>query len=66
MDVLIQVNIAGEEQKFGVSKFEAEDLIHKILDNCPNIRIKGLMFYCSFCRGSGKYFEIFCGSEKTV
>ena len=59
MDVLIQVNIAGEEQKFGVSKLEAEDLIHKILDNCPNIKIKGLMFIAPFAEDPesiSKYF----------
>ena len=43
MDVLIQVNPAMEESKFGVAAEETETLIHQILDTCPNVRICGLM-----------------------
>ena len=43
MDVLVQINPALEESKFGVSIDEAGDLVREILDNCENIRIKGLM-----------------------
>ncbi|MGI6731396.1 MAG: YggS family pyridoxal phosphate-dependent enzyme [Anaerovoracaceae bacterium] len=43
MDVLIQVNAADEESKFGVSIGDAEQLVRDILDSFPNIRIKGLM-----------------------
>lgn len=43
MDILIQVNSAQEESKFGVSTDETEDLIHMIMENCPNINICGLM-----------------------
>ncbi len=43
MDILVQVNIADEESKWGVSGNEAEQLIDEIADNCPNVRIKGLM-----------------------
>ncbi len=44
MDVLIQVNPAGEAQKSGVSPEATEPLIREILAGCPNIRVKGLMF----------------------
>lgn len=43
MDILIQVNSAQEESKFGVSTEEAEDLLRMIMENCPNINICGLM-----------------------
>lgn len=43
MDILIQVNSAEEESKFGITTSETEALIKEILDTCENIRIKGLM-----------------------
>lgn len=43
MDILIQVNSAEEESKFGITTAETEALIKEILDTCENIRIKGLM-----------------------
>lgn len=43
MDILIQVNSAQEESKFGISTAETESLIKDILENCENVRIKGLM-----------------------
>ena len=43
MDILIQVNSAEEESKFGISVEETEQMIRDILDNCPNLRIRGLM-----------------------
>ena len=43
MDVLIQVNSAEEESKFGISVEETEQMIRDILENCPNVRIRGLM-----------------------
>ena len=43
MDILIQVNSAQEESKFGVSTEEAEELLKMIIENCPNINICGLM-----------------------
>ena len=43
MDILIQINPADEESKFGVSLEEVRGLVEEILDTCENIRIKGLM-----------------------
>lgn len=48
MDILIQVNVAGEESKFGVSPDEVEYLIKDILENCPGIMIKGIMTVAPF------------------
>ena len=43
MDILVQINPAEEESKFGVTIDGAGDLVREILDTCENIRIKGLM-----------------------
>ena len=43
MDVLVQVNSAEEESKFGVGVDETEALIESIRTECPHINIKGLM-----------------------
>lgn len=41
-DVLVQVNVSGEESKFGVEPPKVFDLLKEIV-SCPNIRIRGLM-----------------------
>lgn len=43
MDILVQVNAAGDEAKFGVEPDDAESLISEILESCENVRIRGLM-----------------------
>ncbi len=43
MDILIQVNSAEEESKFGITTEETQKMITDILQNCTNVRIKGLM-----------------------
>ena len=43
MNILIQVNSAMEDTKFGIPPEETESLIDEILEKCPNIVIKGLM-----------------------
>lgn len=43
MDILLQVNSAQEESKFGISTDETEELIEKILESCGNVKIRGLM-----------------------
>ncbi len=48
MDILIQVNSAMEESKFGITTEETGKMIQDILDNCPNIRIRGLMCIAPF------------------
>lgn len=41
-DILIEVNVAGEESKYGISPAEAPELIEKIA-LLPGIHVKGLM-----------------------
>lgn len=43
MDILIQINPAQEESKFGVSLDGTRELLESILESCENIRIRGLM-----------------------
>lgn len=43
MDILVQINPAEEESKFGVSLDEVENLVLSIASSCDNICIKGLM-----------------------
>lgn len=42
MDVLVQVNISGEETKSGLKREEVLDFLKQI-ENLDNIRVKGLM-----------------------
>ncbi|MBE6034557.1 YggS family pyridoxal phosphate-dependent enzyme [Aminipila sp.] len=48
MDILIQVNAAQEESKFGITTDETESLIKEILENYSNIRLRGLMCIAPF------------------
>lgn len=48
MDILVQVNSAEEESKFGITTAETDQLIEDIAQQCPNIRIKGLMCIAPF------------------
>lgn len=48
MDILIQVNAAQEESKFGITAEETGKLIRDVLENCNNIRIRGLMCIAPF------------------
>jgi hypothetical protein len=48
MDILVQVNAAQEESKFGIAAEETGKLIGDILESCPNIRVRGLMCIAPF------------------
>lgn len=48
MRILIQVNAAEEESKFGIPSNETEALIRDILEKCPQLIIQGLMFIAPF------------------
>lgn len=57
-NILIEVNVAEEESKFGVSVNEVEDLIRQIKD-FPHISIKGLMTIAPFVDNPEKNRSIF-------
>jgi pyridoxal phosphate enzyme (YggS family) len=48
MDILVEVNAAGDEAKFGVDVDSASALVAEILENCPNIKVRGLMTIAPF------------------
>lgn len=59
MDVLVEINIAGEEAKHGVPLNEAENLALEI-SKLDNIRVKGLMTVAPFVENpedNRKYFS---------
>jgi len=43
MSCLLQINSANEESKSGVLVEEAEEIYEQIIDNCPQIKLKGVM-----------------------
>lgn len=47
MDILVEVNMAGEESKFGIAPSECESFIRE-LSKFKNIRVKGLMTVAPF------------------
>ncbi|MBQ4339742.1 MAG: YggS family pyridoxal phosphate-dependent enzyme [Firmicutes bacterium] len=47
-EVLVEVNAAGEESKFGTDIDGAKKLIEDVRTNCKNIKIKGLMTIAPF------------------
>ncbi|MBQ1547666.1 MAG: YggS family pyridoxal phosphate-dependent enzyme [Lachnospiraceae bacterium] len=57
--VLIELNVAEEESKFGVSLSDAEDLISQISENLSNVSVKGLMTVAPYVVDSEQNREIF-------
>lgn len=43
LDIYIQVNTSGEPQKGGVAEAELRSLVRLVSDECPNLRVAGLM-----------------------
>ena len=43
MDILLQVNVGNDENKFGVEGAQVGELIASILESCPAVKIRGLM-----------------------
>ena len=56
--ILIEVNVAGEESKFGVAPNDPEELIEKI-SHLSNIQVKGLMTIAPFVENAEENREIF-------
>ena len=60
INVLLQVKIAKEDTKFGLTVDEAKDIFNKYLHgNYPNIEIKGLMGMASFVENESQIREEF-------
>lgn len=60
INILLQVKIAKEETKFGLTVEEAKDIFKQYLDgNFPNVEIKGLMGMASFVEDETQIREEF-------
>ncbi len=58
VNILVEVNIAGEESKFGATAEEAEQLVNEIAQ-LPGICIKGLMTIAPFVENAEENREYF-------
>jgi pyridoxal phosphate enzyme (YggS family) len=58
VDILVEVNASGEEQKFGVHPNEVPGLIHEI-NRCPHIRLVGLMTMAPLTEEKGRIRRCF-------
>jgi len=63
VDILVQVNISGEQSKFGVSEREAPELIRKIAE-LENVRVRGLMTMAPFASNPETVRYVFAGLRK--
>ena len=51
--VFVQVNTSGEDEKSGVEPAKTEALCSHIRDNCPNLKLQGLMTIGAIARSKG-------------
>jgi len=63
IDVLIEVNVSGEEQKYGVAPGDVEELVEE-LKLLKNVRLKGLMAMAPFTFDKEIQRETFRGLRK--
>ncbi|MCX7964928.1 MAG: YggS family pyridoxal phosphate-dependent enzyme [Candidatus Sumerlaea chitinivorans] len=47
-EVLIQVNVSGEETKFGIEPVQVRSLVEHILQECPHLVVRGFMTMAPF------------------
>ena len=57
-DILLEVNVGGEESKSGFAPDELLSVVEKI-GNYPNIRVRGLMAIPPICQNSGDNIKFF-------
>ena len=58
MDILVEINVADEESKFGITCDMAEDIIRN-LSTMENIRVRGLMTVAPFVDDGEKNRPVF-------
>ena len=61
VNILAQVNIAGEEQKFGLDQQELPAFLETVESDCPRIRLKGLMTIAPLTEEKDIIHKCFCG-----
>jgi pyridoxal phosphate enzyme (YggS family) len=59
LNTLLQINAAQEESKHGVNPHEAVALYEKIQQECPNIKLKGVMSIGAHTQDTAKIKESF-------
>lgn len=63
MDILLEVNIAGEESKWGFTAEETEQAVREI-GKLPNLKIRGLMAIPPICNDAEENRQYFEGMKK--
>ena len=59
--ILLEVNVSGEESKFGILPDECENLCREISQNFPNVKIEGLMTVAPFTDDQKLLKDVFDG-----
>ena len=62
--ILLEVNVSGEESKFGITPDECEALCRRISDEFENVKIKGLMTVAPFTDDEALLVRVFDGMKK--
>lgn len=63
MNILVEVNVSGEESKSGITPAETEDFIRQV-SRLPHIRVKGLMTMAPFEAKTEELHQIFSNLYK--
>lgn len=56
--MFVQVNVSGEGSKSGVEPVACEGLVRHVLDECPRLRLRGLMTIGKTGDTTTKYFKV--------
>ncbi len=59
--VLLEVNVSGEESKFGIKPEDCPDLCQKIAEEFENVKIEGLMTVAPYTDDEELLRNVFCG-----
>ena len=62
--ILLEVNVSGEESKFGINPDECESLCRRISAEFDNVKIKGLMTVAPFTDDEDLLVRVFDGMKK--
>lgn len=62
--ILLEVNVSGEESKFGILPADCEGLCREIAESFPNVKIEGLMTVAPFTDDQQLLKEVFDGLRK--
>ncbi len=60
-EILLEVNVSGEESKFGLIPAECEDLCRKVSAELENVKIQGLMTVAPYTDDQNLLREVFEG-----